>query len=69
MSKGSKIIPVRMEASLIESISRQLNSRNEKSANSPWTMSDFIRASVIEKLQHYRRSQRFYSAKKREVAR
>jgi hypothetical protein len=41
---------------LLDSMQQQLDSRNSKTADSIWTISDFIRRAVMEKLNHYRRS-------------
>jgi len=57
-SKGSQIVPVRFEAELLSLMKRTIEQRNAVSPNEPWTMSDFIRAAVQEKLAHMERSRK-----------
>lgn len=58
MSKGNKIVKVRMEPALLEELERQLASRNEHCREAPWTLSDFVRDCVRERLTKRARRKR-----------
>ena len=57
-SKGSQIVPVRFEAEQLSLMKRTIAQRNEVTQLEPWTMSDFIRTAVAEKLAHMERSRK-----------
>ena len=56
MSKGNKIVPVRMTETLLHEIEAQIASRNAVAAGEPWVISDFIRTACQEKLKKMARS-------------
>jgi Arc/MetJ-type ribon-helix-helix transcriptional regulator len=58
MSKGNRVIKVRVSPELIALIERQIQQRNYHSREAPWVISDWIRVAMIEKLDKMRRSRR-----------
>jgi hypothetical protein len=58
MSKGSKIIQVRFPPSLFNKVLEAVDSANKNRKGEPYTMSDWIRKCVAEKLNHLLRSKR-----------
>lgn len=56
MSAGSRIVPVRIPEDLELAILDCIAGRNLRSPNEPWTMSEFIRQAITEKLCHMERS-------------
>jgi len=56
MSKGSKIVPVRIPAKLLGQIYTLIAQRNLKSKEEPWTTSAFVLCAIREKLDHSQRS-------------
>ncbi len=58
MSKGSKIVNVRIEDQLHERMQEELTRRNELTSQSVWSMSDYIRQAVMEKIAHADRSRK-----------
>lgn len=55
MSKGSKVVPVRIEADLLAAICQQIDMTNEVRREEPYTLSEFIRSALREKLDKMRR--------------
>lgn len=56
MSKGNRIVNVRFDAGILESIATEIARRNLNTSSAPWSMSDFIRVAVAEKLKKGARS-------------
>lgn len=52
MSKGSKIVPVRISDELYGEMLAAMDSRNNKTQEEPHTVSDFIRYCIRTKLAH-----------------
>ena len=48
MSKGNRIVPVRMDEELFKEVRYELDMRNANSKEAPMTMSDFVRAAIVE---------------------
>lgn len=55
MSRGNRIIKVRITAEFAAAIEAQILSRNNHSAEEPWVISDWIRVAMREKLDKMRR--------------
>jgi len=64
MSKGRPIVPVRFGEGTLSSMKRIVEQRNARTRNEPWTMSDFIRVAVEEKIAHMERSRRGRNGRK-----
>lgn len=58
MSLGNPKVIVRFEQGLLDLIERTIEDRNGRTKREPWTLSDFIRDAVREKLDHMRRARR-----------
>jgi len=58
MSKGNRIVNVRFESGILDSIATEIARRNLNTSSPPWSMSDFIRVAVAEKLKKGVRSRR-----------
>jgi hypothetical protein len=58
MSAGNKIIPVRVSDVMDQEIHLAIQSRNSHSKGEVWTVSDFIRAAVEDKLLHLMRGRK-----------
>jgi len=58
MSQGNRIIPVRFSRQDIDDIQELIALRNAVTREKPWTMSDFIRKCVYDKMRHAERSRR-----------
>lgn len=56
MSKGSRIIPVRIGGELLAEIQETIERRNQLTREMPWDMSAFVRAAIGDKLRHLRRA-------------
>ncbi len=56
MSVGSKIVNVRFEDAFMDRIHEEIERRNEASREAPWSLSDYIRNAVREKIAHADRS-------------
>lgn len=54
--RGSRIVPVRIDDTLLESISATITRVNKSRRDKPFTVSSFIRKAIEEKLHHYQRS-------------
>ncbi len=52
MSAGNKIVNVRFEDALHERMQEELTRRNEVTSEAVWSMSDYIRRAVQEKIAH-----------------
>ncbi len=52
MAKGSCIVNVRFEESLLERVKEELAGHNEKSSDAQWSLSDWVRKAVMEKIAH-----------------
>jgi len=66
MSKGNPIVPVRFDSAMLFQMRDAIAQRNERTSNEPWTMSDFIKAAVWEKLCHMERSRKGKRRKRKE---
>lgn len=58
MSKGSKIIPVRIPDELLTDLENAVKSANSTRREMPYTVSAWIRKCVEEKLAHLKRSRK-----------
>lgn len=58
MSKGSRVVPVRMPDELMEEIMAYIVRRNWATMTEPYSLSTFIRKAIREKLDHAKRSSR-----------
>lgn len=56
MSKGSKIVPVRLPADLLELVEIELLTRRPSPMGHRLTLSEWIRSAIKEKLKHAKRS-------------
>lgn len=56
MSKGSKVVPVRIPNDLMEEIRRALNERKDARTMKPINFSTWVRQAIREKIAHARRS-------------
>jgi len=52
MSKGSNIVNVRIEDGLYERMAEEVHTHNERSADAQWSLSDWIRKAIMEKIAH-----------------
>lgn len=57
-SKGSPMVAFRVEQELLDEIERTIAKRNVVAFGEPWNRTDFILASIREKLAHMARSRR-----------
>ena len=55
MSKGNPIVRTRLPGGLLEEIEIAIAERNARSADVPWTFSDFLRIACCEKLDKIKR--------------
>lgn len=58
MSKGSKVVPVRMGEDLLEQVKAIVKRSAKTRFEGEWTVSEFVRAAVVDKLRHMERSRR-----------
>ena len=58
MSKGSRIVPIRIPAELESRILIAIDVRNKHSSEEPFSMSEWIRKAIMEKLDHLERSKK-----------
>lgn len=58
MSKGSKIVPVRLPAQLLELVEIELLTRSTGPKGRHLTISKWVRSAITEKLKHAERSRR-----------
>lgn len=58
MAKGNQVIPVRINPEILALINEAIASRNERTSDIPFTLSQWIRAAIMEKLAHLQRSKR-----------
>lgn len=58
MSKGTKIITLRLPPGIEEDMDIQIEQRNEWTKDAPWNRTAFILAAIREKLAHMQRSRR-----------
>jgi len=56
MSKGSKIVPVRIPDDLFVRMINQIGTTNERRKEEPFDVSSFIRQAIEDKLDHCSRS-------------
>lgn len=56
MSKGSKIVPIRIPDELMKSIGEELKSRKDAGALRPISFSAWVRQAIKEKIAHAKRS-------------
>lgn len=56
MSAGSKIVPVRIPAELLKAVETDLQSCNAHLPDYPYTVSDWIRKAIAERLAKHARS-------------
>lgn len=55
MSRGTRAIVIRVPDELVAQVVEMLASRNARTADVPWTFSDWVRQAIHDKLAHYRR--------------
>lgn len=58
MSRGSPIVPVRISPELLSQLKSLLEERNQRSSGAEWSMSDYIRSALAEKVAHTMRSRK-----------
>lgn len=58
MAKGTPVVPVRISDEMMMEVEEAIRSRNAVAFDAPWTVSDFIRKAIREKLSHMERSRR-----------
>lgn len=58
MSKGNKVVSFRVPPDLEERIEYAIYRRNKVTFNMPWTLADFVKQAIIEKLNHMARSRK-----------
>lgn len=58
MSKGSRVVPIRVQRDLEIRIAAAIESANQTTKGEPYTLSEWIRKAVVEKLDHLERSKR-----------
>lgn len=58
MSKGSRIVTLRLPDDMMSSVYEALKRRNERTRDSQWSLSDWIRAAAEDKLKHVARGRR-----------
>lgn len=56
MSKGNQIVPVRIPLPLAVDMDQAIAGRNAVARGEPWTVSEFIRVAIAEKLAKMSRS-------------
>lgn len=56
MSQGSKIVPVRIPADLLKAVEADLRSCNAYLPDCPYTVSDWVRKAIAERLAKHARS-------------
>lgn len=56
MSRGNKILKLRVRPELLAEIESVISARNERSSGEAWDMSGFLRAAIREKLDKMARS-------------
>lgn len=56
MSRGSQIVPVRIGSEMLSQLKALLAERNHRSNGAIWSMSDYIRSALSEKIAHTMRS-------------
>lgn len=56
MSKGTKVYPLRLPIDLVELVCDTIDRRNNNSKQPPWTLSDFLRQAIVDKLRKMHRS-------------
>lgn len=67
MARGSPTITFRLDDALMDDMDVAIDSRNERTRETPWTRTDFIRAAIREKLDKMRRSRECRKNKKGNV--
>lgn len=65
MSKGTKIITLRLPSILEDAIDAAIAQRNEVTKQEPWTRTAFFLTAIREKLSHMERSRK--SSRKRQT--
>ena len=58
MSKGSRIVPVRVPDELLVRLSAAVERSARTRFDGPWSVSEFVRSAIEDKLQHMERSRR-----------
>jgi hypothetical protein len=58
MSRGSRIIPLRVKPELLARMQQTIERRNAITREAPWSMTDFVLAAVKDKLLHLDRARR-----------
>jgi hypothetical protein len=58
MSKGTPVQTVRISPGTLVLVQDAVARRNANTADEPWTVSDFIRQAVFDKLAHMERSRK-----------
>jgi hypothetical protein len=58
MSKGTKVYPVRLDPGLMEDVEITIERRNMMTREAPWTLSDFLRIAIREKIRKMERCRR-----------
>lgn len=63
MSRGSKIVPVRLPEKLYHAIVEAMESANRTRFEEPYVVSTYVRKCLVEKLEHLERSKKKKSSK------
>ncbi len=58
MSAGTKSYTFRLPPELVAEMEAIIRSRNERTAEAPWTWSDFVRQCIQDKVDHRDRSKK-----------
>jgi len=56
MSKGTRVVPVRIPPELLNAVDEQIKASNPRRQGEPWTRSQFILDAIAEKLHKMKRS-------------
>jgi len=64
MSAGNKIVNVRFEDGLYARLQEEIEKRNQGSRGEVWSISDYVRVAVLEKVAHSERGRKQVKVKK-----
>lgn len=65
MSKGNRIVPVRFSEDAYADMVKQIEDSNDRRSEEPWTVSEFIRIAIAEKLAKMERSRTSHKSKRK----
>lgn len=58
MSRGNKIVPLRLSAETLAAMEARIERRNASTREEPWTVSDYIRHCIARDLAHIERGKK-----------